>query len=118
MDVGACAETYRRRHAARLRARRARASEARLRLPGAVDLLVREFGARRVVLFGSLLAGELWDGSDVDLAVEGLFSGAYFRALDRLGEVMGRPVDLVPLEEAPETLRDLVRREGEVLHGE
>ena len=98
------------------RAARARAARARERLPALVRVLVDELGARRVVLFGSLLSGELEDGSDVDVAVEGLAPDRYWEGLWRCSEAVGRHVDLVPLEDASQTLRDRIAREGEVLH--
>lgn len=99
------------------RAGQERAAEARRRLPRVVDLLVRELGATRVVLFGSLLDGTLAESSDVDLAVEGLDRARYWEALWRCSDALGRAVDLVPLEDARPSLRERVRDEGEVLHG-
>jgi predicted nucleotidyltransferase len=97
--------------------RRARARAVRSRLPELVQRLAAEFGIGRVVLFGSLLTSELYEDSDVDLAVAGLAASAYWRALDVACTVLGVPVDLVPLEEASSALAERVAREGEVLLG-
>jgi uncharacterized protein len=78
-------------------------------------LLVDRHGARRVWLFGSLVAGQPTADSDVDLAVEGLPSAAYFNALADLMALFHGPVDPVRLEEASESLRDRVRSEGREL---
>jgi predicted nucleotidyltransferase len=84
-------------------------------LAGAATLLRTRFGATRVVLFGSLATGSSSETSDVDLAVEGLPSAEYFRALaDRMGH-FGTPVDLVRLEEAPKSLHERSAAEGEPL---
>jgi hypothetical protein len=48
----------------------------------------------------------------VDLAVEGLPSCAYFAALAALMELFGGPVDRVRMEEAVESLRQRVLKEG------
>ena len=64
--------------------------------------LVRDFGAKKVYLFGSLLDGSLvHKRSDIDLAVEGLDGEVYFKALRELGMLLpeGVGLDLVPLED-------------------
>lgn len=84
------------------------------RLPGAVELL-RGRGAVRVVLFGSLAAGVPTSESDVDLAVAGLPAATYFDTLAELESLFGAPVDLVRVEEAPESLRQRIAEEGREL---
>jgi predicted nucleotidyltransferase len=79
------------------------------------SVLVSRHGATKVWLFGSLASGQPTAESDVDLAVEGLASDAYFNALADLMAVFGGPVDLVRLEEASESLRDRVSAEGRAL---
>jgi predicted nucleotidyltransferase len=80
-------------------------------LPAAVAAL-REHGAQKVILFGSLATGRTTGGSDIDLAVEGLAAERYFSALaDVMAAVVG-PVDLVRLEEAPASLVDRIAAEG------
>ena len=72
------------------------------------------FGARRVVLFGSL-AHAAWfvPDSDVDLAVEGLIGEDYWRAWRLAEEIIGdRPVDLIEMETAGESLRRAIQRYG------
>lgn len=98
-------------------AARARAVEARERLPAVVELLVSRYGVTRVWLFGSLLDGALEERSDVDLAVEGLPPARYWDAGWRCDDAMGRHVDLVPIEDAPSTIQDLIARDGVLLHG-
>lgn len=71
-------------------------------------MLRERLGAQRVIPFGSLVNGGPWhEGSDLDLAVEGLSSAALWAA-ERQLETMVPPwleVDLVPLERAyPEVL--------------
>lgn len=80
--------------------------------------LVRDFGARRVYLFGSLLDEELvHDGSDIDLAVEGLEGRLYFRALSEVWKLLppGVELDLVLLEQAWPGLAERVKAEGVLL---
>lgn len=79
----------------------------------AAELKAR-FKAKRVILFGSLAQAEWFrPDSDVDLAVEGL-TAAHFWAAWRLAEeiVKTRPVDLVEIETAKESLRQAILRYG------
>ena len=83
----------------------------------AARLLREEFGATRVVAFGSLAHGA-WFGprSDIDLAVEGIPPQAFWRAwcaLDRLDAAV--EIDLVAIESAPERLRDEIAAQGVAL---
>jgi uncharacterized protein len=85
----------------------------------AVELarLLIERGATKVVLFGSLVSGDTHEASDIDLAVEGLPPDVYFDTLGAL--LMASPcgVDLVRLEEAPESLRRVIEATGVELDG-
>jgi predicted nucleotidyltransferase len=98
------------RQSGRARAERLLAATAHAR-----ELLVGRHGAGRVWLFGSLVTGQPTSESDVDLAVEGLASCAYFSALADLMALFHGPVDLVRLEDAPESLRERVQSEGREL---
>jgi predicted nucleotidyltransferase len=80
----------------------------------AASTLKKRFGAKRVILFGSL-AHEAWyaTDSDVDLAVEGLPNDAYWQAWRTIEEIIrDRPVDLVEVETARESLRNAIERSG------
>ncbi|MBN1359614.1 MAG: nucleotidyltransferase domain-containing protein [Sedimentisphaerales bacterium] len=93
-------------------------SEARQRLLERVGQAARalreRFGAGRVILFGSLAhAGWFEPGGDVDLAVEGLAPDDYWQAWGLAEEIIGeRPVDLVEVEKATESLRRAIDRHG------
>lgn len=84
------------------------------RVREAAAALKAQFDVRRVVLFGSL-AHAAWfvPDSDVDLAVEGLREDDYWEAWRLVEEVIGdRPVDLIEIESAGESLRRAVDRYG------
>jgi predicted nucleotidyltransferase len=94
-------EAYRERWAEAEASRQARALRARRAAEHLAAVLRDRFGARRVLLVGSLAHGTFRAGSDIDLAVEGLAPALLFRAgavLER--EADGFAVDLVPLEDA------------------
>lgn len=74
-------------------------------------LLVNQFQARRVILFGSLAGQSPWhEQSDIDLAVEGLPEGSLFTAYGACRELVppSLQLDLVPLEMATPELRSRI----------
>ena len=82
-------------------------------------MLIEQYGARRVWLFGSLAHRRfVHDRSDIDLAVEGLPPEDYFPALVAIWNLLppGFELDLVPLEDAKPSLVDIVRKGGELLY--
>ena len=87
------------------------------RCRAAAALLKTNFGARRVILFGSL-AHSAWDtaASDVDLGVEGLSPEGYWQAWAMLEDLFPeRPVDLVDLETVQDSLHQAIQRGGKEL---
>ncbi len=84
------------------------------RVRKAAAMLKTRFSAKRVVLFGSL-AHSAWflPDSDVDIAVEGLAPEDYWHAWRMVEEIIGdRPVDLIDMQEASETLLKAIDRYG------
>jgi predicted nucleotidyltransferase len=92
-----------------LEARRERAWEIARQ---AAEALKKEFGASRVVLFGSLSQPQLFHlRSDVDLAAWNVQH--YFRAVARLLDLDPEiEVNLVPIEDARPELRTVIERDG------
>ena len=79
-------------------------------------MLVEQFGAQRVIPFGSVTGDSPWHSrSDIDLAVEGLDPEVETQAWGALEKLLpsGLEVDLIPLESAPPELR--ARILGEVM---
>ena len=83
----------------------------------AAAILKEDFGAARVVIFGSLVQPELFHRrSDVDLAVWGLDESEYYRAVSRLLSLdPDISVDLIEVEHASPRLRKKIEREGKPL---
>lgn len=82
------------------------------------ELLKTRFGARRVIIFGSLAGEGPWhDRSDIDLAVEGLASEDFFAAYSACCSLLppGLDLDLVPLEDAYPEMRARILGEVEML---
>ena len=80
------------------------------------QFLADHYDVRRVILFGSLARGEFRFDSDIDLAVEGLAPARYFRALADTVDLTDVPVDLKPLEDCHELIRQRIREQGVVLY--
>jgi len=80
-------------------------------------VLRSQFGVRKVVLFGST-AHEAWfrEDSDLDLAVEGLEAEDYWKAWAMVEDMIPeRPVDLIDIESATDSMKRTISRHGVVL---
>lgn len=77
-------------------------------------ILKRQFGVRRVVLFGSLSRMSWFiPGSDVDLAVEGLDTRKFWQAWKLAEDIIAdRPVDFVEIESVSDSLKRAIDRYG------
>jgi predicted nucleotidyltransferase len=71
-------------------------------------------GASQVFVFGSAVHGELRPDSDIDMAVTGLPPRLYFSAISQVSDLIGRPVDLVDLDDNSGLVRYL-RESGELV---
>jgi predicted nucleotidyltransferase len=63
---------------------------------GHVIDLAKEFGATRLILFGSA-ADNLSSARDIDLACDGVTGWAFYELGALLEEALQKPLDLVPL---------------------
>jgi len=80
----------------------------------AAQRLRMDFGARRVVLFGSAVERTLFtQWSDVDLAVWGVPPQQFYEAVAAVTSVRTDiPVDLVDAEQCSEDLKRIIEQEG------
>lgn len=104
---------WRRRRTQRQARSRRLAQRAQADLGRIVDVLVQEFGVKRIIAFGSLVRGRFAPGSDIDLAVEGISHGDYFAALAAVNRLTPIWVDLKPLEDLDPHFRQRVLTTGE-----
>jgi predicted nucleotidyltransferase len=83
----------------------------------AAMILKKQFGAQKVMVFGSLLHPALFHRqSDVDLVVWGLVGREYFRAASVLLDIdPSINIDLVAFEDARPGLQEVVLKEGQEL---
>jgi len=107
-----------------LRSRKLPVSHASLRLTQARKIarraaatLKKQFGVKKVVLFGSVTHPALFHlRSDIDIAVWGLRGRKYYRAVGILQALdPGIGIDLIAYEEATPSLKAVIRREGKEL---
>jgi predicted nucleotidyltransferase len=76
--------------------------------------LFHQLGASEVFLFGSAVSGQLRANSDIDMAVSGLPPSVYFSAVSQATELVGRPIDLVDLDDQSALVRYL-RMSGDLV---
>ena len=74
----------------------------------AAAALLLGMGATDVFVFGSATKDGLQPGSDIDLAVRGLPPTLYFSAISKASDLLGRPVDLVDLDDPTPIVRYLL----------
>jgi len=75
--------------------------------------LTKQFGAKRVVLFGSLSRGDFSSCSDIDLAVWGIPAYDFFRAVAfacGISDVW--KVEVIDAQDCSDTLRKVILEEG------
>lgn len=96
------------------RARQERRAQAWRVARRAAAQLRDEFGARRVILFGSAVTGARFgETSDIDLAVEGIAPERFWRAWAALDYIESPfEIDLIAIEFAPAAWVAAIQREG------
>jgi predicted nucleotidyltransferase len=90
--------------------------KARDSLEKITTLLVQEFQATKIILFGSLVNGKFDQESDIDLAVAGIPKSDYFRAFAAVNDIGDRPIDLKPLEDLEPYFLQKVLNTGECIY--
>ena len=86
------------------------------RQKAAIEAACLQYGARRIRVFGSVARGEERPDSDIDFLVD--FPPGYdlftqrLPLAERLAEITGRRLDLIPEHELNRHLRDVVLREA------
>jgi predicted nucleotidyltransferase len=75
---------------------------------------LRAAGAKEVYIFGSASKGNMRPNSDVDMAVSGLPPEVFFRVMAAAHDALGRPLDLVDLDE-DNTFTQYLKAKGELL---
>jgi len=91
----------------------AQSTEARSVAHKVAEELTKRFGAKKVVIFGSLARGDFGKRSDIDLAAWGIPPTDYFRAVDFVTGYGGTwKIDLIDADDCSASLREVIVREG------
>jgi len=82
-------------------------------------LLKEKYNVKRIFLIGSVAKGYVHDRSDIDIVIEGLPPELYMDALVDANDILQRRVELnlIPFEDAFESLRRKTLKEGELIYG-
>ena len=78
-----------------------------------IQTISKKYNAKQVLLFGSSLTG---NGTDIDLAVEGVMPRKFYDFYSDLMFALSKPVDLIDLIGSSK-LVELIRQEGVPLYG-
>jgi len=83
------------------------------------QLLKEKYKVKRVFLIGSLVRGYVHSKSDIDLVVEDLAPKLYIKALTEAYDLLppGVELNLIPFEDAFDSLRGKTVKEGEIIYG-
>ena len=81
-------------------------------------MLKEKYKVKRIFLIGSLVKGNIHQQSDIDLVVEGLSPELYIKALVDASDMVNWSVEvnLIPFEDAFESLKEKTLREGELIY--
>jgi predicted nucleotidyltransferase len=78
--------------------------------------LGERYGARKVLLFGSLARGDQGQMFDIDLAVKGISPERFFEAVGfATSQTQKWKIDVVDVDDCAGSLRDMIEKEGVVL---
>jgi len=75
----------------------------------------KEFGANRVVLFGSCLS-DIKSARDIDIAVSGVEAGEFFKFYGKISMYVHDEVDLIDLDDIREHLRNKILSKGKLIY--
>lgn len=106
---------WRSRKSQRIARERVLAQAAWVDVEKATRLLKSQYGATKVIVFGSLVRDRFGEDSDIDLAVEGLESKDFFEALTAVNEIGERWIDLKPMESLEPRFKSRVLDTGRVV---
>jgi predicted nucleotidyltransferase len=83
------------------------------------QMLKEKYKVKRIFFIGSLVKGDVHERSDIDIVVEGLPPEVYIKALVDASNIVGWRVEvnLIPFEDAFESLKEKTLKEGELIYG-
>ncbi len=81
-----------------------------------IKQILQRFGAKKIILYGSVARGEYTSESDIDVCFEGLPDSNYFPALAECLMKIDRRVSILDFENVKGYLRRRILEEGKILY--
>ncbi len=80
------------------------------------ESILREHGATKIILYGSMARGDFHNDSDIDLCFEGIPDYDYFRVLSECLMRAKRRINLIDFESTRGHLRENILTEGKIIY--
>lgn len=84
----------------------------------AFERILREHGAKKIILYGSMARGDFHKDSDMDLCFEGIPEYDYFRVLSECLMHAKRRLNLIDFESTRGRLRENILMEGKIIYAD
>lgn len=81
------------------------------------EKILRQYGANKIILYGSLARGDYKQDSDIDLCYDGIPAYDYFRVLAECLLRAHRRFNLTDLTTAKGYFKDRILSEGKLIYG-
>ena len=79
------------------------------------SILIKQ-GARKIILYGSLARGDYKPNSDIDICVEGIPNGSYFRATAQCLMEINRRISVLDFGKLQGYFKERILSEGKILY--
>jgi predicted nucleotidyltransferase len=78
--------------------------------------IAKRYGLKKIYLFGSLSEGLFLEGSDIDLAIEGMDFVDYLKTLAEQRQIRGVHLDILHMDFCKPGLKKTILKEGKLLY--
>ncbi len=81
-----------------------------------VKSILRRYGAKKIILYGSLARGDYKADSDIDICYEGIPDKYYFRVIAECLMITQRRINILDFENMEGYFKDRVLKEGRIIY--